>query len=127
MIQAGSYLKVIDNSGAKIAFCIKIITGYKRRYAGIGALILVSIRGLRSKRRSFSKIKKGEVYQAVIARTKINKTSFSGDKVTFLENSVFLLNKKHKLVGTRIFGCLPKSFRYTKFMKMLSVSAGIIK
>ena len=126
MIQNGSYLNVIDNSGAKTVYCIKVISGYKRRYAFIGDLITVSIKILRSKRRSSSKTKKGEIYRAVVVRTKQKKTLFSGDNIHFFENSVVLLNKQNKFLGTRVFGSVPKILRYTKFLKIISLSSGIV-
>jgi large subunit ribosomal protein L14 len=126
MIQSGTYLNVIDNSGAKVASCIKVISGYRRRYAHIGDIITISIKSLRSKRRSVSKTKKGEVYKAVVVRTKTVKKSFCGDNLGFLENSAVLLNKQNKFIGTRIFGSVPKSFRYTKFLKIASLSLGLV-
>jgi large subunit ribosomal protein L14 len=78
MIQAGTFLNVIDNSGAKNVSCIKVLSGYRRRYAGVGDLIVVSVKNLRTKRRSSSKIKKGEMSKAVVVRTKSIIKSFSG-------------------------------------------------
>jgi large subunit ribosomal protein L14 len=126
MIQNGSYLNVIDNSGAKTIFCIKVLSGYKRRYAGIGDLIVVSIKSLRTKRRSTSKTKKGEIYRALIIRTKVFNNQFSGNKVSFFENSAVLLNKQNKFIGTRVFGSVPKLFRYTKHLKIIFLSSGVI-
>lgn len=124
MIQKGSYLNVIDNSGARKAICIQVLSGYRHRYAYIGNILIVSVRSLRAKRRVFSKVKKGSIYTALLVRTKKVKKFFSGDSTTFLENSIILLNKQKKLLGTRIFGALPKYFRNTKFLKILSLSFG---
>ena len=126
MIQSNTFLNVIDNSGAKIVSCIRVAIGYKRRYASLGDIILVSVKELRAKRRSFSKTKKGEIYPALIIRTLITNPLTLGDKLSFLENSVILLNKQNKVLGTRIFGVVPKYFRYTKFLKMVSLSAGFV-
>jgi large subunit ribosomal protein L14 len=126
MIQNHTYLNIIDNSGAKNVSCIKVINGYKRRYAKIGDLIMVSIKNLRLKRRSSSKVKKGELFKALIIRTKIKTDSFFGDHFLFLENAAILLNKQNKLVGTRIFGSVPKNFRRTKFLKICFLSLGLI-
>ena len=126
MIQNGSFLNVIDNSGAKVIYCIKVVSGYKRRYASIGDLIVVSVKSLRSKRRAASKTKKGEVYKAVVVRIKKKFFSFNGDSLNFLENSVVLLNKQNKFIGTRIFGSVPLSLRYTKFLKIASLSSGLV-
>ena len=126
MIQVGTVLNVIDNSGARKVICIKVITGYKRRYAFIGDLIMVSIRNLRTKRKSTSKVKKSEIYRALVVRTKDSVKQFSGENIKFFENSVVLLSKQNKFIGTRIFGALPASFRYTKYLRVLSLSNGTI-
>ena len=125
MIQNGTFLRVIDNSGSRIAACFKIIKGKKKRYAKMGDLILVSIKKLRSKRRLTSKTKKGEIYTALIVRTNSIKKHFCGNDVNFFENYIILINKKNKFVGTRIFGSVPKFFRFTKFLKIISISSGI--
>lgn len=126
MIQNGSYLNVIDNSGARVAYCIKVSFGFKRRYASIGDLIVISIKSLRTKRRSTSKTKKGEIHKAVIVRTKKKQKNAFGDSFSFFENSIVLLNKQHKFIGTRIFGSVPKKLRYTKFLKIISLSSGLV-
>ena len=126
MIQTGTFLNVIDNSGAKNVLCIKVLSGYKRRYVKIGDLIVVSVKNLRAKRRSSSKIKKGEITKALVVRTKSTVRSFSGEEVNFFENSVVLLNNQKKPLGTRIFGSLPKLFRFTKYLRIISLSAGLI-
>ena len=126
MIQAGTFLNVIDNSGAKNVSCIKVLSGYRRRYAGVGDLIVVSVKNLRTKRRSTSKIKKGEMSKAVVVRTKSTIKSFSGERLNFFENSAVLLNNQKKPLGTRIFGSLPKNFRFTKYLRLVSLSAGIV-
>jgi len=126
MIQNGSYLNVIDNSGAKTAYCIKVVSGYKCRYAFIGNVIVISIKSLRSKRRSTSKTKKGEIYKAVIVRTKTKIKNVFGDNINFFENSIVLLNKQYKFIGTRIFGSVPKFLRYTKYLKVASLSSGLV-
>jgi len=128
MIQKGTYLNVQDNSGARLVQCIKISKGYRSRYAFIGDLILVSIKKLRTKRRLLSKVKKGEVLKALIIRIKTNsKTLNNGNFNFFFENSVVLLNKQNKLMGTRIFGLVPKKLRYTKFFRLISLSSGVFQ
>jgi len=126
MIQVGTSLRVLDNSGAKIVSCIKVLSGYQRRYAKLGDKIIVSIKQLRSKRRAFSKVKKGEIYHALILKTKAHKKYKQGDTICFFENSVVLLNKQNKLVGTRVFGAVHKHFRYTKYLKFLFLALGLI-
>lgn len=126
MVQKGTFLNVVDNSGAKIAYCIHNISNPNSRYAILGNLILVSIKKLRIKRRFASKIKKGALAYGLIVRTKIFRNSFYGDKLKFFENSIILFFKKSfNLIGTRIFGLLPKIFRFTQFMKILSLCTGI--
>ena len=126
MIQVGTTLNVIDNSGAKKVYCIRIIKGSNKRYAYLGDSILVVVKTLRKKRRALSKVKKGEIHNALIVRTKTKKSYCFSDSFFSLENSVILLNKQQKFIGTRIFGALPKIFRYTKYMRALSLSAGSI-
>jgi large subunit ribosomal protein L14 len=126
MIQVGTILNVIDNSGAKKVCCIKVMKGYKQRYAYIGDLVMISIKSLRKRRKSTSKTKKGQVYKALILRTKIGVKKKSGVVLKFLENSVALLSKQDKFVGTRILGPLSIQFRKTKFLRILSIAGGLI-
>lgn len=127
MIQNGSYLNVIDNSGAKDICCIKVSSGYRRRYASTGDIITVSIKNIRKKKKVSPKIKKGDVIKALIVRTRsLKKVSFY-EHLSFTENSAVLLTKQNKLLATRIFGAIPKSFKYTKFLRMVSLSAGLIQ
>lgn len=127
MIQNGTYLNVQDNSGARSVMCIKVLKGYKSRYAYIGDCILVSVKKLRTKRRLSSKVKKGEILKALIVRTK---TKFglvrNGNFNSFTENSVILINKQNKLIGTRIFGLVSQKLRCTKFFRVISLSSGVI-
>jgi large subunit ribosomal protein L14 len=126
MLQIGSILKVVDNTGAKTISCIKILDGYKRRYAYLGDVVLVSIKSLRSKRRNEIKIKKGEIYKAIIIRTKTSVFSFTGDNKSYLSLScAVLLTKQNKILGTRIFGSVSKDFRFSKYLKLISLSDGI--
>jgi large subunit ribosomal protein L14 len=126
MIQVGTILNVIDNSGAKDVQCLKVYGGFKNRYAFVGDTILVSVKKLRSKRKAFSKVKKGELCKAVIVRTKTSVKHPNSDNISFLNNAVVLLSKQKKLIGTRIFGPLPKSFRKSNLMKFVSLSSGIV-
>jgi large subunit ribosomal protein L14 len=125
MIQKGSKLNVIDNSGARFVSCIHVPCGYRRRYAFIKDIIVVSVKKLRNKRKLFSKVKKGEVINALIVRTKTSLKSYSSENLYFKENSVVLLSKQNKLIGTRLFGIIPINFRYTKYLKLVSLAAGL--
>lgn len=124
MIQIGTNLKSIDNSGAKTVKCIGGFSGYKQRYASFGSIITVSVQNLRAKRRTLVKVKKGQVLQALIIRTK--KVLNHPLNISFFENSVILLNKQKKLIGTRIFGSLPKNLRSTKFLRLSFLARGLI-
>lgn len=126
MIQVGSYLNIIDNSGAKEAFCIKIITEHKAQYAGIGDTVLVSIKKVRKKRRDPLKMTKGKIFKALILRVKKQTKKVTGNSFRFLENSAILMTRQNKLVATRILGLITKEFRYTKFTRLLILSAGIV-
>jgi len=126
MIQNGTYLNVIDNSGAKLVCCIQVKKGWKKRYANMGDIIVISVKSLRNKRRNTSKVKKGEVLKALIVRTKSSIKEYSNKSINFFENSAILLTNNNRPIGTRIFGVLPKFFRYSKHFKIASLSAGLI-
>jgi large subunit ribosomal protein L14 len=126
MIQSGTYLNVIDNSGAKDVCCIKVSTGYRRRYSFVGDVIVVSVKSLRSKRKSTSKVKKGDVVKALVVRTKSKKKDFSGKTLSFLENSVVLLNNQYKPIGSRVFGSVPMALSFSKYLKVSSISSNTI-
>jgi len=124
MIQVGTALNVIDNSGAKKVYCIKIIKGFKNRYAFLGDVILVAVKKLRKRRKALSKVKKGEIYKALIVRIKTKSFFPTADSVSCKENSVILFNKQNKFIGTRVFGSILKYFRYTKYMRLIFMSNG---
>lgn len=126
MVQHGTFLKVIDNSGAKQVLCIKVFKGFQKRYGGIGECIKISIKALRLKRRSSSKVKKGSVHNALIVQTKQGVKHKFGDRVAFFKNGVVILSKQYQLLGTRIFGLVPRTLRSTKFMKFLSLASGVV-
>jgi len=125
MIQKGSRLTVIDNSGARFVSCIHVPGGYRRRYAFVGDNIIVSVKKLRNKRKLFSKVKKGDVIKALIIRTTTCLKSYSAEQLTFRENAVVLFNKQNKLIGTRLFGIIPAYFRYTRYLKLVSLTSGL--
>lgn len=127
MIQTGTKLRVSDNSGARYASCIKVLSGYRRRYAGIGDKIVVTINALRAKRRSQSKVQKGKVMHGIIIRTKVGTSSRTNVKTNYLENSIVLINSQGKPIGSRIIGGVPRQIRYTRYMRIATLSAGIIK
>lgn len=126
MVQQRTILKVSDNSGAKTVRCIKVLGGFKKKYAKLGDTVVVSIQQLRNKSKSTSKVKKKEVYQALVIRTKTGYIRENGIKQLFSENSVVLINKQGNPVGTRILGPLPRILKKKKFQKFISISAGLI-
>jgi len=125
MIQIGTHVIVSDNSGARKAMCIGLYNGFQSSFAGVGDTILVTVKRLRSKRRNLSKAKKGSIYKALIIRVKVIYKNYNSS-YSFNENSIVLLNQKNKLLGTRIFGALPKKLRYTKFSKLITLSLGLL-
>ena len=126
MIQQQTVLKVSDNSGAKSVKCIKVLGGFKKRYAKLGNVIVVSIKELRNKSRKTSKVKKGEVYKALIIKTKTKQISKDGSAIFFDNNSVSLINAQGKPLATRIIGPVPKKLKKGKYSKFASISLGTV-
>jgi large subunit ribosomal protein L14 len=126
MIQQQTILKVTDNSGAKTVKCIKVLNGFKRRYAITGDTIIVSVQKLRNKSRSTSKVKKGEVHKAVILRTKSKLIKKDGTITFFQLNAVSLINKQGKPIASRIIGPIPKALKKRKKIKFVTLSSGFI-
>lgn len=122
MIQMQTVLDVADNTGAQEVMCIKVLGGSKRRYAHIGDIIKVSIK----KALARGKVKKGEVHNAVVVRTKSGARRQDGSLVSFDTNSVVLLNNKNEPIGTRIFGPIPRELRTEQFMKIVSLAPEVI-
>ena len=126
MIQQETILKVADNSGAKTVRCIKILGGFKKKKVSLGDIIVVSVQNLRNKSKKTSKVKKKEVYKALLIRVKTNKKTANGFKIDFKENAVILLNKKGNPICSRIAGPLSKQLKKKKFNKFASISAGFV-
>ena len=126
MIQQQTILKVTDNSGAKSVKCIKVLGGFNRRFAKLGNAIVVSVKDLRNKSKKTSKVKKGEVYKALIVRTKVKQVNRDGSSFFFSTNSVSLINKQNKPLASRIIGPVPKRLKKTKFAKFANISIGTI-
>lgn len=122
MIQMQSELDVADNSGARRVMCIKVLGGSKRRYAGIGDVIKVSIKEAIPR----GKVKKGEVSNAVIVRTKKGVRRADGSVLRFDSNAVILLNAQMQPVGTRVFGPVPRELRTELFMKIISLAPEVL-
>lgn len=126
MIQQQTLLKVADNSGAKTVKCIKLLGGFKRKFAYTGDIIIVSVQQLRNKLKTTSKVQKGEVYRALIIRTKTKIKKKDNTYTFFNENSVSLLNKQNNPMATRIVGPISKKLKKNKYQKFISISSGLI-
>ena len=122
MIQMQSNLDVADNSGAKRIQCIKVLGGSHRRYAGIGDVIKVSVKDAIPR----GKVKKGEVYNAVVVRTAKGVRRPDGSLIRFDGNAAVLLNNQLQPIGTRIFGPVTRELRSEKFMKIISLAPEVL-
>lgn len=122
MIQMQSMLDAADNSGARQLMCIKVLGGSHRRYAGIGDVIKVSIRDAIPR----GKVKKGEVYNAVVVRTCKGVRRPDGSLIRFDSNAAVLLNNQLQPIGTRIFGPVTRELRNEQFMKIISLAPEVL-
>lgn len=122
MIQSETRLTVADNSGAKELYCIKVLGGSKRRYASIGDIIVCSVKEAIPN----AKVKKGDVVQAVIVRTKKEISRPDGSMIRFDDNSAVILSKSNDPIGTRIFGPVARELRAKKFMKIVSLAPDVL-
>lgn len=122
MIQMQTILDVADNSGAKKVKCIKVLGGSKRRYAGIGDVIKVSIREAVPRGR----VKKGDIYDAVIVRTRKGVRRNDGSLIRFDNNAAVLLTPQLQPVGTRIFGPVTRELRTQNFMRIVSLAPEVL-
>ena len=118
MIQMQTYLAAADNSGARQLMCIKVLGGTRRRYASVGDVIKVSIKDAIPRGR----VKKGEVYNAVVVRTRKGVRRPDGSVIRFDGNAAVLLNNKLEPIGTRIFGPVTRELRNENFMKIISLA-----
>lgn len=126
MIQQQTRLEVSDNSGAKTAKCLKLVGGFKKKFASIGDIVIVSIQKLRNKTKITSKIQKGEIYKAIILRTKHSIKRKDNINTSFNKNSISLLNKQNNLLGTRITGPISTKLKSAKYQKLISISRGTV-
>jgi len=122
MIQTESVLGVADNSGAKLVQCIKVLGGSRGRYAGLGDVIVVSIKEAMPN----SKVKKGTTAKAVVVRTKRENRREDGSYIKFDDNSAVLINAQREPIGTRIFGPVARELRAKKFMKIVSLAPEVL-
>lgn len=121
MIQMQTVLEVADNSGAKSVMCIKVLGGSKRRYANVGDIIKVSVKEAIPR----GKVKKGDVLDAVVVRTRKGVRRADGSVIRFDTNAAVLLNNQQQPIGTRIFGPILRELR-DRFMKIISLAPEVL-
>ena len=122
MIQMQTVLDAADNSGARRVQCIKVLGGSKRRYANVGDVIKVSVKDAIPR----GKVKKGEVYNAVVVRTRKGVRRKDGSLIRFDGNAAVLLNARLEPIGTRIFGPVTRELRTNRFMKIISLAPVVL-
>ena len=122
MIQMQTVLEAADNSGARRVQCIKVLGGSKRRYASVGDVIKVSVKDAIPR----GKVKKGEVYDAVVVRTRAGVRRADGSLIRFDGNAAVLLSSKLEPIGTRIFGPVTRELRTAQFMKIISLAPEVL-
>jgi len=122
MIQVQTFLDVADNSGAKLVQCVKVLGGSRRRYAGLGDVIVVAIKEALPD----SKVKKGDTAKAVVVRVKRECRRSDGSYIRFDTNSAVILNAQKEPLGTRIFGPVARELRGKKFMKIVSLAPEVL-
>lgn len=122
MIQMQTSLEAADNSGARRLICIKVLGGSKRRYAGIGDIVKVAVKEAIPR----GKVRKGEVYNAVIVRTKKGIRRADGSLIRFDKNAAVLLNNQLQPIGTRIFGPVTRELRVENFMRIISLAPEVL-
>jgi large subunit ribosomal protein L14 len=122
MIQMQTRLDVADNSGAKEVMCIKVLGGSKRRVAGVGDIIVVSVKEAQPKGR----VKKGDVHRAVVVRTAKDIRRADGSVIRFDSNAAVLINKNQEPIGTRIFGPVVRELRGRGHMKIISLAPEVL-
>lgn len=122
MIQMQSILDAADNSGARRLMCIKVLGGSKRRYAGIGDIVKVTVKEAIPR----GKVRKGEMYNAVVVRTRKGVRRSDGSLVRFDRNAAVLLTNQFQPIGTRIFGPVTRELRGERFMKIVSLAPEVV-
>lgn len=122
MIQMQTVLEAADNSGARRIQCIKVLGGSHRRYARVGDVIKVSVKDAIPR----GKVKKGDVYNAVVVRTAAGVRRPDGSVIRFDRNAAVLLNNQHQPIGTRIFGPVTRELRGEKYMKIISLAPEVL-
>ena len=122
MIQMQTVLSAADNSGARRLMCVKVLGGSKRRYAGVGDIIKVTVKEAIPR----GKVKKGELYNAVVVRTRKGVRRPDGSVIRFDSNAAVLLNNQFQPIGTRIFGPVTRELRSERFMRIVSLAPEVL-
>jgi large subunit ribosomal protein L14 len=122
MIQVQTQMTVADNSGAKKVSCIRVLGGTRRRYAGVGDIVIVAVK----EALPHSKVKKGDVMRAVVVRTVKETRRPDGSYIKFDDNSAVLINPQGDPIGTRIFGPVARELRAKRFMKIISLAPEVL-
>ena len=122
MIQAETVLSVADNSGARKVLCIKVLGGSRKRYAQIGDVIKVTVKDAIPR----GKVKKGEVYNALVVRTKHGVRRPDGSLIRFDGNAAVILDSKREPIGTRVFGPVTRELRAINYLKIISLAPEVI-
>lgn len=122
MIQAETVLSVADNSGARKVLCIKVLGGSRKRYAQIGDVIKVTVKDAIPR----GKVKKGEIYNALVVRTKHGVRRPDGSLIRFDGNAAVLLDSKREPIGTRVFGPVTRELRSINYLKIISLAPEVI-
>ncbi len=122
MIQMQTMLHAADNSGARRLMCVKVLRGSRRRYAGIGDVIKVTVKEAIPR----GKVKKGEIYNAVVVRTRKGVRRSDGSLIRFDSNAAVLLNSQLQPIGTRIFGPVTRELRTARFMRIVSLAPEVL-
>ena len=122
MIQQESRLKVADNSGAREVLCIRVLGGSRRRYAGVGDVIVATVKDANPG----AAVKKGEVVKAVVVRTAKERRRQDGTYIRFDDNACVLINENEEPRGTRIFGPVARELRERKFMRIVSLAPEVL-
>lgn len=126
MVQKETYLNIIDNSGVKKVACIHIYNGYRKRYAHIGDIILTSVKSMKRKKNKLEefKFKKGDIVKVLILHTNTGTKSIYSNHTKNYQNAGVLISNTNKIVGSRIFGSIDSKFRFSKFLKVLTLAKG---
>lgn len=126
MIQSQTILPVSDNSGAKRVKCIKVLGGFRRKFAKTGDLIAVSVQDVKQHKKKKIRVKKGEVCQALVIRTKSKLVRKNYSRLIYNDKMVVLMTNKKKPIATRVLGPVAKELRQSKFLKVALLASGFI-